>query len=52
MKWNDGRTYKGQWINGIEKNVTILLDKPIEKSVRKLNNQSNTLVAPSQRKTS
>ena len=28
MKWQDGRTYKGKWLNGIEKNLLISLEKP------------------------
>jgi hypothetical protein len=28
MRWQDGRTYKGKWLNGIEKNLLISLEKP------------------------
>lgn len=28
MYWQDGRVYKGQWLNGIEKGTVIKLDIP------------------------
>lgn len=28
MYWQDGRVYKGKWLNGIEKNTQITLDNP------------------------
>lgn len=34
MKWNDGRAYKGHWVNGIEENVHIKLDKGIDKTIK------------------
>ena len=27
MYWQDGRVYKGQWVNGIEANKTIKIDQ-------------------------
>ena len=38
MKWQDGRTYKGKWLNGIEKNLLISLEKPQAKTSGKVAN--------------
>ena len=50
MQWNDGRSYKGEWINGIEKNVTIQLDNGVNKSTRIKSTFNTISVTPVQKK--